>query len=244
MVFKSKNDGQGGDKMEQQTEEKQDEIKQDRRKLSRRKKKAVLAVIAAALALLVLPVMAWLYMQRSMETITKINMPALFIGAGDAKPIQELELSNIDVSAEQKYKDIVFCVYSTKPGLEYDIQLAHTTNIGFTYEIYKASLVPSDGDVSYLNERYKKGNELNGSYLNKGDNGYATAEYHETTYAQYDKNNVQAAAEPLYWRTTDKEKLPAEGHNGNYINYYILHISWDEKVQDNKETDMVYLMAG
>ena len=108
MVFKSKNDGQGGDNMEQKTEEKQTERKQDRRKLSRRKKKAVLAVAAAALALLVLPVMAWLYMQRSMETITKINMPALFIGAGDAKPIQELELSNIDVSAEQKYKDIVW----------------------------------------------------------------------------------------------------------------------------------------
>ena len=242
MVFKSKNDGQGGDNMEQKTEEKQTERKQDRRKLSRRKKKAVLAVAAAALALLVLPVMAWLYMQRSMETITKINMPALFIGAGDAKPIQELELSNIDVSAEQKYKDIVFCVYSTKPGLDYDIQLAHTTNIGFTYTIYKASLAPSNGEVSYLNGQYKKGNELKGSYLNKGDNGYADSTYHKTTYNAY--SNVQAAAEPLYWRTTDKETLPDSGHNGNYINYYILHISWDEKVQDNKETDMVYLMAG
>ena len=228
--------------MEQQTEEKQKERKQDRRKLSRRKKKAVLAVAAAALALLVLPVMAWLYMQRSMEAITKINMPALFIGAGDAKPIQELELSNIDVSAEQKYKDIVFCVYSTKPGLDYDIQLAHTTNIGFTYTIYKASLSSSDGDVSYLNGQYKKGNELIGKYLNKGDNGYADSTYHETTYAQY--NKVQAAAEPLYWRTTNKETLPGSAHNGNYINYYILRISWDETVQDNKETDMVYLMAG
>ena len=228
--------------MEQQTEEKQEERKQDRRKLSRRKKKAVLAVIAAALALLVLPVMAWLYMQRSMETITKINMPALFIGAGDTKPIQELELSNIDVSAEQKYKDIVFCVYSTKSGLEYNIQLAHTTNIGFTYTIYKASLVSSDGDVSYLNGQYKKREPLTGKYLNKGDNGHANSTYHETTYDTY--SHVQAAAEPLYWRTTNKETLPGSEHNGNYINYYILRISWDEKVQDNKETDMVYLMAG
>ena len=228
--------------MEQQTEEQQDERKQDRRKLSRRKKKAVLAIAAAALALLVLPVMAWLYMQRSMETITKINMPALFIGAGDARPIQELELSNIDVSAEQKYKDIVFCVYSTKPGLDYDIQLAHTTNIGFTYTIYKASLSSSNGDVSYLNGQYKKGNELIGKYLNKDNNGYADSTYHKTTYNAYSK--VQAAAEPLYWRTTNKERLPGSVYNGNYINYYILHISWDKDVQDNKETDMVYLMAG
>ena len=228
--------------MEQQTEEKQKERKQDRKKLSRRKKKAVLAVMVSVLALLVMPVMAWLYMQRSMETVTKINMPALFIGAGDAKPIQELELSNIDVSAEQKYKDIVFCVYSTKPGQSYNIQLAHTTNIGFTYTIYKASLAHLDGEVSYLKERYKKGNELAGKYLNKDDNGYATNKYHETTYDTY--TNVQAAAEPLYWRTTDKEMLPGSVHNGNYINYYILHISWDKDVQDNKETDMVYLMAG
>ena len=143
---------------------------------------------------------------------------------------------------EQKYKDIVFCVYSTKPDQSYNIQLAHTTNIGFTYTIYKASLAPSDGEVSYLKERYKKGNELAGNYLNKGGNGYATNKYHETTYATYTK--VQAAAEPLYWRTTNKETLPGSVHNGNYINYYILHISWDKDVQDNKETDMVYLMAG
>lgn len=96
--------------------------------------------------------------------------------------------------------------------------------------------------MSYLKERYKKGNELAGNYLNKGGNGYATNKYHETTYATYTK--VQAAAEPLYWRTTNKETLPGSVHNGNYINYYILHISWDKDVQDNKETDMVYLMAG
>ena len=32
--------------------------------------------------------------------------------------------------------------------------------------------------------------------------------------------------------------------NGNYVNYYILHITWDETVQNNKETDMIYIMAG
>lgn len=191
---------------------------------------ALLAVISATYA--------W-YVYNTGRHTTKVRMAA---GAGDAKPIQELELSNIDVSAEQKYKDIVFCVYSTKPDQSYNIQLAHTTNIGFIYTIYKASLAPSDGEVSYLKERYKKGNELAGNYLNKGGNGYATNKYHETTYATYTK--VQAAAEPLYWRTTNKETLPGSVHNGNYINYYILHISWDKDVQDNKETDMVYLMAG
>lgn len=107
--------------MDQQTEKLQDsEKKASHKSWSARKKRAILVVIAAALALLVIPVFAWLYMQRSMETITKVNMPyALLIGAGDAKPIQQLELSNIDVSGTQKYKDVVFCVYSEKPSKSY-----------------------------------------------------------------------------------------------------------------------------
>lgn len=57
---------------------------------------ALLAVISATYA--------W-YVYNTGRHTTKVRMAA---GAGDAKPIQELELSNIDVSAEQKYKDIVF----------------------------------------------------------------------------------------------------------------------------------------
>ena len=93
--------------------EQQNRTQKDTTKWSGRKKRAIAAVAAAALALVVLPVFAWLYMQRSMETITKVNMPyALLIGAGDAKPIQQLQLSYIDVSAS-KSKDVV-SVYTVK----------------------------------------------------------------------------------------------------------------------------------
>lgn len=236
--------------MDQQTEKLQDsEKKASHKSWSARKKRAILAVIAAALALLVIPVFAWLYMQRSMETITKVNMPyALLIGAGDAKPIQQLELSNIDVSGTQKYKEVVFCVYSEKQSKSYYLQLAHTTNIGFKYEIYKASRPEADaptGDVvSYLGKQYIKGNPLTGNYLNKDENsGNATNTYHNTTYGEY--SNVQKSAEPLYWKTTSQETLPAKKDDTTYyVNYYILRISWDENVQNNKETDMIYLMAG
>ena len=235
--------------MDQQIEKLQDsEKKASHKSWSARKKRAILAVIAAALALLVIPVFAWLYMQRSMETITKVNMPyALLIGAGDAKPIQQLELSNIDVSAS-KSKDVVFCVYSEKPSKSYDLQLAHTTNIGFKYEIYKASRPVADASagyvVSYLGRQYKKENLLAGSYLNKDENsGNATNTYHNTTYGEY--SNVQKSAEPLYWKTTSQEILPDnEDDTGYYVNYYILHITWGDDVQNNKETDMIYLMAG
>lgn len=213
------------------------------------KNRAVFAAVLAALALLAVPVLAWLYMQRSMETITKINMPnALLIGAGDAKPIQQLELGNIDVSETNRYKDVVFCVYSEKSGLSYYLQLAHTTNIGFNYEIYKAKLSQA-GELSYLGQKYNKGDRLKGDYLNKkSDTNYATDKYHTLTYPNSSVEHVQKSAEPLYWKSANKETLPADpkdkNSTGYYVNYYILHISWNETVKNNKETDMIYIMGG
>ena len=219
----------------------------------KQKNRAVFAAVLAALALLAVPVLAWLYMQRSMETITKINMPnALLIGAGDAKPIQQLELGNIDVSETNKYKDVVFCVYSEKPSINYYLQLAHTTNIGFNYEIYKAELSPQDGKLSYLGKKYKAGDLLGGAYLNKESNtNYATDRYHATTYpdSSGEQNSsyehVQKSAEPLYWKSTSEEVLPDKKDDTDYyVNYYILRIKWDENVKNNKETDMIYIMVG
>lgn len=211
--------------------------------LSVRKRREVISVIIAALLLLTIPVLAWFYRQRSMETMTQINLPyALRIGAGNTQPIQQLELSNIDVSGEQKSKDVVFCVYSEESKV-YHLELAHTTNIGFQYTIYKASISDA-GKINYLGRKYQQGDSLAGNYLNKEtDSKYATKKYHQMTYGSYDK--VQASAEPLYWITDSQESLPADKDaTGYYVNYYILHISWDETVQNNKETDMVYLMAG
>ena len=224
--------------------------KADKKKWSTKKTWAVTAIAMALLALLIVPVFGWMYMERSMETMTKINIPyALKLGAGNTRPIQELELSNIDVSGEQKYKDIVFCVYSSQENREYDLQLAHTSNIGFTYNIYHAAK-DENGSVNYLKENYSQGAELKGRYLNKqADSKYATYEFHEKTYGSY--SNVQKSAEPLYWKTTEKQTLnkttsaitTIDKDTYYYVDYYILRISWDDTVQNNKETDIIYIMA-
>ncbi len=223
--------------------------KADKKKWSTKKTWAVTAIAMALLALLIVPVFGWMYMERSMETMTKINIPyALKLGAGNTRPIQELELSNIDVSGEQKYKDIVFCVYSSQENKEYDLQLAHTSNIGFTYNIYHAAK-DENGSVNYLKENYSQRAELKGRYLNKQDGSkYATKGFHEETYGFY--SNVQISAEPLYWKTTDKQILNEKNSaittidkDKYYVDYYILRISWDDTVQNNKETDMIYIMA-
>ena len=162
-----------------------------------------------------------------------------------------LQLGNIDVSETSNYKDVVFCVYSEKPGIKYYLQLAHTTNIGFNYEIYTSELSPEDGKLSYLGKNYKMGELLEGAYLNKeSGTNYATKTYHGITYPNSSGNqsvsydNVQKFAEPLYWKSTNEEVLPEKKDDtGYYVNYYILRIKWDENVNNNKETDMIYIMA-
>ena len=233
--------------MSQPAEEQQEHRKQKKDwKQERRKRRAIWAVGLAALVLLAVSVLAWLYMQRSMETITEIKKPEILsIKAGDMQDIEQLELGTIDVSGNQKTKDVVFCVYSAEQGKNYYLQLAHTTNIGFNYSIHKASLLTEGGDVTYLGKQYKKGELLPGAYLNLAADGkHATNAYHNNTYGEY--KNVQQAAEPLYWKSNAQETLPEKKDASEefYVNYYILHISWDETVQNNKETDMIYLMAG
>lgn len=232
--------------MSQPAEEQQEHRKQKKDwKQERRKRRVIWAVASAALVLLAVPVLAWLYMQRSMETITEIKKPEILsIKAGDMQDIEKLELGTIDISGDQKSKDVVFCVYSAEAGKSYYLQLAHTTNIGFKYSIYKASAPTENGNITYLGKQYQQGKLLQGGYLNLAeDQKHATGTYHATTYGKY--GNVQQAAEPLYWKSNARERLLEKNTNEEfYVNYYILRISWDETVQNNKETDMIYLMAG
>lgn len=220
----------------------------------KKKKQMIAAAAVTVLLLLTISVMAWLYYQRSMETATRIQEPnALMIGEGDQQEIWKMDLGNIDVNQKQQYKDIVFCVFGFEQ-LSYQLELAHTTNIGFTYEIFPAeknsSGSVSDAEGMKYNETE---NALSGQYLNPDSSdtkiAQPTGTYHNRTYAKINGGDgsydtVQKHAEPLYWRNTNTLTLSTQkSTTGVYIDYYILHISWDNTFQNNKETDMVYLMA-
>ena len=57
-----------------------------------------------------------------------------------------------------------------------------------------------------LANNIKKGELLPGGYLNLAADGkHATNAYHNNTYGEY--NNVQQAAEPLYWKSKEQETL-------------------------------------
>ncbi|MGN0631517.1 MAG: hypothetical protein ACI4JN_09345, partial [Ruminococcus sp.] len=104
------------------------------------KKTAVTAIAVILLISVSIPAAAWFTSQRKIVTITKIQTPAaLNIGAGNRESCAYIDMSGIDAASEIEYKEFVFSVYSeTDIGDKYQLQLAHTTNIPFTYEIYRA----------------------------------------------------------------------------------------------------------
>lgn len=211
------------------------------------------AAAFAAVAALSVTVYAWFTNQRRLDTITKINAPtALSIGAGAKEDSAYIDMGGIDVEAEgEKKKDFVFCVFSDTTAGDYKIQLAHTTNIGFKYAIYKASEGSGtvvDYDVIYTDQSggehfYKKGSRLgdDSNYLNISgiDPSIADNTLHQKTYGDYDY--VQMNAEPLYWQSDNI--TPSQVGSG-FVDYYILEVSWTADVKNDKETDMVYITAG
>jgi hypothetical protein len=154
----------------------------------------------------------------------------------------------------------------------YVLQLAHTTNIPFTYTISYAELLDSepadlDGVVVYTASDkaqtryyYRKVASVStdatqtttattlvpGKWLNSDTTDAATAladsAYHALTYGSY--NNVQKNAEPLYWQSSAlTPRSEVRTSEQKFCDYYILTISWSG-LKNDRETDLVYLMAG
>ena len=162
--------------------------------------------------LVALPVYAWFTHKRSIALTTKINAPTqLYITAGNKESVANLEMADIDVENDS-YKDFVFGIGGADVQ-QYQIQLAHTTNIPFEYEIYRAKSVSETEKseaVVYVSDEENKtfyykidGNKISGHYLNQ-------------------QGSVIDNKDP-------------------FCDYFIIRVKWNDKVQNNKETDMVYL---
>lgn len=218
------------------------------RKMEKKKKRQLVIAVSLSVVLLVaLPVYAWFTHKRSIALTTKINAPTqLYITAGNKESVANLEMADIDVE-NGSYKDFVFGIGGTDVQ-NYQIQLAHTTNIPFEYEIYRAKSVQEadkdDDTVVYVSNEVNKtfyynidGDKISGNYLNQnGSEILANSTLHEKSYDTY--SNVQKNAEALYWQSVDLSVNDAEKP---FCDYFIIRVKWNDKVQNNKETDMVYL---
>lgn len=214
------------------------------------KKLLIAAICLTVIFLTSVTAYAWFTNQRKLDTITRVNSPiSLVVGAGAKEDSANIDMGGINVADTSGKKDFVFCVYSDDNVETYKIQLAHTTNIGFEYSIYEAAESMSDpgGErVVYIDESgnshyyTKEAAAVSGQYLNK-NGAAADNSLHDISYGNY--NKVQKNAEPLYWQT-DNAIQPVNNSGSGFLDYYILEVSWDANISNNKETDIVYITAG
>ena len=205
---------------------------------------------------------AWFRQSYSLSTVAKIKASIrLDLAAGNGEDASRFQIGTVDTTGEGvTSKDYVVAVKKDKPT-NYILQIGHTTNIPFTYTLYKAT-EDNSGTVIYvgadnITHKYKKSDtEIKGKYLNKISDdkilANSTGTYHEQTYESYSK--IQENAEPLYWQSNDTTL----GTGTDLIDYYILTVSWakrpagqhEDETNDkyryiddieDKETDIVYI---
>lgn len=224
----------------------------------RQKAEFVIASVLTVVFMIALPAYAWFSSNRNLETITKIKEPGdIFFRSGraisltDADPIVHFEMQDIDIEAISKGTPKRY-VFSVMPGgykVNYDLQLAHTTNIPFTYKLYKATESKglttdqitagvNNGTLTVYHPRddvdnktyYSKGAEVfltplnldNGTYGRKLAQGNDA--YYSNTYDQNDEPELYAI--PVYLQTTGENYIKHTGDSGDY-DYYILELGWD-----------------
>lgn len=179
--------------------------------------KLLLSVALASIALFaaVAATTAWLTADRSLTTLTKIDFVTLTLEGRteDSVPV------NLGALTIGEAKEMPFRIV-TKKNANYILQLAHTTNLPLTYEIYTAS------EWAQKTTRIKEANAQE-------------KQHHAETYGTY--SSVQKNAEPLYWQA----ERTANPKNG--IDYYVLVVNWKSGTTAesviNKDTEMVYLSA-
>lgn len=224
-------------------------------------------LLLASVGTFVAVTFGWFANKRNLETIVWVRTPiVLDIHSGNDKDIQYLNMGDIDVEAEHS-KDYVFCVHGS-PVDNYSLQLAYTTNIPFTYKIYRATMTGAETDIPsyYVDEQ---GEEAVDYFRVTNSNPVITglplhllgeeAGKHQSHHMSYgddkgenpiDRDMVQSYAEPLYWLAEEegtgimqpKNVISMNVEEPYFLDYYILHVEWDGGKND-KETDIVYLIA-
>ena len=220
------------------------ENKKVREKLSmlpkNQKMQIVIAGMLTLLLLLALPVVAWFVNSKKASGMVKVNAPTvLTIGAGANDSSDMIDLSNINV--EEKIgdgltpeADYVFAVRG-KFLKKYDLQIARTTNIPFTYKVYRvASVKLTDNDSSSLAKGYgttilaDKDKLENGTYGSTSKR-YQIAEYvsskQELWYYPYStENEVQGEYLNSKIRSVTAETIGNGQENLNFEGAATFHI--------------------
>ena len=259
------------------------------RKISDEHKAQFIVASFLTLVLLVeMPVLAWFANQRKIAELQMIKSPdLLYLTAANAEAVRHFEMGGINVEATQvvngietpvTHKLFPFCVAGDYVN-SFTLQLVHTSNNPFTYEIYEGAIYTDMGEASATGKDYVpytvtadltglegisglsrtsitqgdelyivKNQKLQGRYLNMSNNNRtATTKYLEECYGNNGTNyqHYTAYELPLYWQCNNIQSVDDPLHHGEkFYKTFVLDVSWDpDTVSNDKETDIVYLMA-
>lgn len=158
-----------------------------------------LALAGTALLALIASTLAWLNFNRTLQTITRMQMPILWLKESDGVTnATEIDLGNLDFSKAGS-KDIPFAVYATA-NTKYILQLAHTTNLPLTYSLYSKegeTLTQLAFSSKSVETAYSYGN-----YSSLQDN--ARPEYQQTDQPiEIGRNDVHYFVLKVEWTNTN-----------------------------------------
>lgn len=149
-----------------------------------------IAIICTLICIIGIPVYSWFKMQREIARFERIDSPdALYITAAHKENSIYLKMGGIDVTACWKnnegepteeradHKDYVFSVAGNYVD-SYTLQLAHTTNNKYTYQIYEADVTTMKPGSDKIEGRdyviYMTKNDIPSELSNIPDNGGVT----------------------------------------------------------------------
>ncbi|MBR5166409.1 MAG: hypothetical protein IKW87_12775 [Ruminococcus sp.] len=191
----------------------------------------IIASLLSAFLIITVPSYAWFNYQRELARLERIKSPdMLFITAANREDKINIDMNNIDVNAtwnsssneKASYQYFVFAVagqYVTK----YNLQLAHTKNNNFTYEIYEASASNTDPS-SIENSKKIEGRD----YVKyEPDNNRIPSDLSEvSTHSGID------TSQPIYYSIKENSGVQAK-LNGRYINVTNGNPDFDDLANDD-----------
>lgn len=212
------------------------------------------------LALLLAISYAWFTDEADMATLIEVNSPSQVSVLGPhGQDMESIDMSYTDSDKNGDRVTIRRVISVSNSADSHQLEIAHTTNLrNLTFTLYKATeLGKADSDTgtetrdanTVVDKGYKytysDADKINGSYINLKDTSGNYKFADETKHSvNFDTNNVQAHAEPIYWLSSGD--LTSDANNGNEnvksknLTYYVVEISWDETT---KETDIFYIFA-
>lgn len=202
--------------------------------MPRGRKIQIITAMALTLSIVIVtPTYSWFRKQQKMARYEKVSSPnTLYITAASREDVRNFQIAGVDVSQDaywlkadkttagrKTYQDYVFAVAGDYV-VSYTLQLAHTTNNNYKYEIFEAEVMGSPPANSVLDKDYIMYN-ITGDF-DPETLEEITANSVYTAKADEIAEALENGEEPdmkLYYRIKKDKSSPAKNISLNATNY-------------------------